>query len=87
MLGYSKEEAYAHLSQFLDKPCLERSNCNGIVLTIENSHVDHIVPQYIANTLEEIVKINQLGNLRLICSPCNLEKHKSLKYMTKEWVP
>lgn len=83
LLGYSKEEAYLHLSSFLNKPCLEQSSCNGIILNVENSHVDHIVPQHIANTLEEIVKINQLSNLRLICSPCNLKKHMSLKYVPK----
>jgi RNA ligase (TIGR02306 family) len=45
-----------------------------VVINLENSHIDHIVPLAQARTITDVISLNQLNNLRLICSKCNLKK-------------
>jgi len=71
MLGFSSQNLYKHLHQYIDKSCKE---CN-VIITLENSHIDHIKPKRLAKSKEDIIELNQLINLRLICSQCNLKKN------------
>lgn len=71
LLGYTPQELYAHLAAYLGRPC----QCCGAILTEDTLlHLDHIVPAGSARTEEEIIRLNQLENLRLICGSCNLKK-------------
>lgn len=71
MLGYSKTELSEHLCYWIDKPC---EICGLVEVQLQTSHIDHIIPISTANTEEEIVLLNQLKNLRLICAKCNMKK-------------
>lgn len=70
LLGYSPTELFHHLRKFVNKPCKE---C-GSPLAEFNKHLDHIIPIGSARTQEDIVRLNQLDNLRFICGYCNLKK-------------
>lgn len=71
ILGYNPIDLFNHLKVFLDKPC---EDCHSVTVDEKNSHIDHIKPIFLAESLEEIVEFNQLTNLRLICGRCNLLK-------------
>ena len=71
IVGYTQEQLADRLLPYLGKPC---ERCGGIVLTLDNSQIDHIIPLNTAKTREDIIRLNQLDNLRLICGPCNLSK-------------
>lgn len=75
MLPYTKEELREHLYKFLDKPCVI---CKEIILTIKNSHIDHIKPISLASTAIEIIEFSKLDNLRLLCRICNIKKSDKL---------
>jgi|ERR1035437_171607 5-methylcytosine-specific restriction endonuclease McrA len=74
LLGYSSRDLYFYLSQYIYKFC---EDCNVTILTWGNSHRDHIIPESVGKTKEEIIQLNQLCNLRLICGPCNIKKGDS----------
>lgn len=72
LLGFSAQDLYFHLKKYVGKKCLvckERTISMG-----KNSVIDHIIPICIAKTKNGIIMLNQLKNLRLICSECNLKK-------------
>lgn len=71
LLGYTPQALLDHLSMFLNKLCC---SCGNITITIANSHIDHIIPVKTIKTKEDVVTINSLDNLRLICAKCNLIK-------------
>ncbi len=71
LLGYSKQDLVNHIEQFVNKNCIA---CNQVKVILENSHIDHIKPISLASSLEEIIELNQLRNLRLICATCNHKK-------------
>lgn len=71
LLGYSPEKLNYHLSKWLDKPC---EICGSTVLKLSNCHIDHIIPISSAETKDQIIELNKLKNLRLLCPFCNLEK-------------
>jgi hypothetical protein len=77
-MGCSGKKLDQHFSEFLNKPCEEQIACKGTIITIDNSHTDHIVPLKTGKTLAAIKKLSKLRNLRLICIPCNLKKHDKL---------
>lgn len=77
-LGYSRYDLSNHLSKFVGVACVEKRKCDGVVLTLENSHIDHVMPVIWAESLEDVIRFNQLKNLRLICAPCN--RAKSVKF-------
>jgi len=67
-LGYTSHDLLNHLSPAIGHPCIL---CKSIILTWKNSEVDHITPLWTAFTMNDIIRLNQLGNLRLICAVCN----------------
>ena len=71
LLGYTPQELFDHLSPFLGQLCC---SCRNITITVANSHIDHIIPVKTIRTKEDIISINSLDNLRLICAKCNLIK-------------
>ncbi len=71
MLGYSNIELHNHLNPYLDKPC---ECCLNIILDLKCSNIDHIIPMCTAQTEDDVVRLNQLSNLRLICKKCNSDK-------------
>lgn len=68
LFDYGSVELQDKLLPYLGKPC---ELCRGVELSLENSEIDHIVPLCTVETLGEIVELNRLENLRLICKPCN----------------
>jgi len=84
LLGYTPKELYIHLMSFVNKPCVY-NKCNiEELITVENSQNDHIIPTCIAETKEDIIKLNQLNNLRLIHVECNLKKSPEDSQMKRE---
>lgn len=72
LLGYTPEALTSYLiGNFCGKPCVA---CGCVVITVEESHIDHIVPVVTAATEEDALRLNQLKNLRLICATCNQKK-------------
>ena len=80
-LGYTNTELYVHLSQWLEKPCVV---CGAVNVVLENSNIDHIAPMCLASSEDDIVRLNQLSNLRLICESCNLAKVSNDLQVKKE---
>lgn len=79
-LGFSPQVLYNHLMTYFENDCII---CND-TLTLYNYEIDHIVPIGMATTQEEIIMLNQIDNLRLICRTCNRRKSSSDKCMIKE---
>lgn len=79
LLGFTPKELFNHLSFYLDKPC-ELCKTSKVVFSENGNHMDHITPISFGNSLNDIIKLNQLNNLRLICPKCNLEKSNSYEY-------
>ena len=77
LLDYTLQDLCDHLNQFVDKPCLM---CQDTILTWENSHIDHIIPISTATNEDEILELNQLCNLQLLCAPCNVKKSDNLEF-------
>lgn len=73
LLGYSKRDAVKHIEQFINQNCII---CDNIKISLCNGEIDHIKPISLASSLEEIIELNQLYNLRLICIICNRKKGK-----------
>lgn len=71
LLGYSNIDLHNHLFVFLDKDC---QVCNNVIVKLDNSNIDHIVPVCVASSETDIINLNQLSNLRLICKSCNANK-------------
>lgn len=71
LLGYTPDELRDYLIPYVGKPC---ERCNDVTVQLGNSHIDHITPIRTATSREDILKLNALTNLRLICASCNLHK-------------
>jgi 5-methylcytosine-specific restriction endonuclease McrA len=71
LLGYTSAALREHLSKWLGRPC---EICSQVVLTIENCHIEHIKPLALARCDADVVQLNQLANLRLLCKECNKKK-------------
>lgn len=71
LLGYTKSALVSHLASSLGKPC---QVCEIEEIQLQTSHIDHITPISSARTEQEVIALNQLSNLRLICAKCNLKK-------------
>ena len=71
LLGYSCNDLESHLNTWLQKPC---EVCQKVMIELDTCHIDHIIPLVTAKTESDIVQLNQLSNLRLICAHCNLAK-------------
>ena len=75
LLKFTTEDLQAHRNSFLNKPCVCGIACGReTIITETNSHIDHIKPLVTAKTEEDIIILNSLENLRLICIDCNLCK-------------
>lgn len=74
LLGYSPAQLRVHLAQQLDKPCV----CCGDSMTLATCHIDHTMPLVTAATLREVLDLNRLDNLRVICAGCNLRKQAKI---------
>ena len=77
MLGYTPEDLHNHLIAYSSQLC---QRCKDEIITLANSHIDHIIPISWARNEEEIIQLNQLSNLRLICKECNNDKHDHLDF-------
>lgn len=73
LLGYMPQELWAHLEPYLGKHC--ECGC-GTIVELDSCHIDHIIPLLNARTEEELIELNALTNLRLICASCNLHREK-----------
>lgn len=71
MLKFNPQALNEHLSKYLNKFCMI---CCKKTIALDNSHIDHVKPTSLAKTEQEIIELNQLSNLRLICSTCNIKK-------------
>ena len=49
--------------------------CQDVIITFKNYEIDHIIAISLAVSIDEIIQLNQLEYLRLLCSKCNQEKH------------
>lgn len=75
LLGISKEALIAKRDSYMGKPCECGLACGGTtIITVENSHCDHIKPLNLVECYEDVIQFNQLENLRWICITCNLKK-------------
>lgn len=73
MLGYTPQELAAHL---------ERQFVKGMGWHNRDKwHIDHIVPISTAKTIEDVIALNQLSNLRPLWAQDNLRKSDKLEYM------
>lgn len=73
ILGYSAIELFWHLNQYIDKPC---DDCKLVIINRQTCCIDHLYPIGSAETIADVISLNQLNNLRLICRQCNLAKIK-----------
>jgi hypothetical protein len=71
LLGYSPMDLYKHLSEYLGKAC---EVCKLTVVSRKNCHIDHKIALMAGKTEGDILVLNRLSNLRLICATCNLRK-------------
>ena len=71
LVGLTPEDVAHRLLPFLGGPCPE---CRVVVLTLRSAEIDHIVPLASAQTNDEVLQLNRLDNLRLICRRCNRSK-------------
>jgi len=76
ILGYTRDDLFNRLNPYLGNLC---ERCNLVILTLKNTHIDHIIPLVVAITNEDVVKLNQLVNLRLICWLCNQKKGNKIE--------
>lgn len=78
ILGFTPENLKDHFDKFIGKLCIV---CENVQIELNNSNLDHIIPMCSATSEEEVIILNQLNNLRLICVKCNSNKIKDdLKY-------
>lgn len=73
LLGYSPYELYAHLGPSLGTLCIMCLRCK---LNLKNSHIDHITLLSRAKNKVDVIYLNRLDNLRLVCGPCNMRRQK-----------
>lgn len=71
LLGYTPVELHEHLVKYLGQPCV---CCNIAVVSMESCHLDHKIPICTASSTEDVLQLNRLSNLRLICPKCNMMK-------------
>ena len=75
LLGKTPEDYQKHFESFMGKPCVCGIACgNKTIIIKDNYHDDHIIPNILANTLEELVELNQPENFQRICKSCNMSK-------------
>jgi 5-methylcytosine-specific restriction endonuclease McrA len=83
-VGYTKNDLLEHLLGYLWLPCEEKVGCDGDVLTLENFHIDHTVALRRCESIKDVIRLNQLDNLRLICKKCNWKKSSHLPLQVGE---
>jgi 5-methylcytosine-specific restriction endonuclease McrA len=71
LLGYDRAALLHHLNPYLSRSCVR---CNLVTIDLTNSHIDHILPLAGCQSNEDVIRLNQLTNLRLICRTCNQAK-------------
>lgn len=71
LVGYSPEDLYNHLRKYIGKKC---GWCGTEIYNWMNCSIDHIIPLHTAKTKEDVLKLNELSNLRLLHFDCNLKK-------------
>lgn len=72
-LGYKPEEFVAHIEKQFVKG-MSWSN-------MHKWHIDHIVPISTAKTIEEVIALNQLSNLRPLWSKDNMKKNDNIEFL------
>ncbi len=77
ILNYSQKYFANHMLSYVNQPC---ERCKLTIITINNSQIDHIKPVSMAKTELDVIWLNQLSNLRLICTKCNREKSDHLEF-------
>lgn len=79
ILGYTREDLATRRDFFMNKPCCDGRACGGKTIITESiSHIDHIIPLITCKNEEDVIRLNQLENLRWICAPCNLSKNDTI---------
>ena len=68
LLGYAPSELCDHLTAFVGRAC---PLCRDTILTLDNAEIDHVVPLCHARTEADVLRLNALRNLRMLCRPCN----------------
>lgn len=82
LLGYAPQDLNNKMVSYINSVCEE---CNITIIDINNSAMDHIIPMCSASSKEDIIKLNQLNNLRLICRHCNsIKLSQDLKFKKKQ---
>ena len=83
ILGYTPQDLSNYLSKWFSKPC---EICDEVIISNspKNYHTDHIIPIASSASYEDVIRLNQLVNLRLICKKCNQKKNKFDKIYIKE---
>ena len=76
MLDITKEQFSDHFLQYIDQLC---ERCKSVIISINNSEIDHIIPICMSKTRKDVIRLNQLSNLRLICKSCNREKRDKIE--------
>lgn len=78
LMQISATDFFTHMmNEYHNKPCVV---CKIALVTIKDSHIDHIIPISQATTIEDVVRLNQISNLRLICPLCNMKKGDRLDF-------
>ena len=72
ILGIQPEEFISHFVKYIGNPC---EVCNKPY--DGTFQIDHIEPRARAATEQDVLRLNQLDNLRVICRACNLKKGDS----------
>ena len=65
--------------KYINQLCT-RCNCVTISEDSKNYECDHIIPICLASTRKEILYLNRLKNIRLICKKCNQEKRDKIEH-------
>ena len=70
-LPYTRVQLRGHLMHYIDEPC--EGGC-GELVTLAGAHIDHITPLSSARSEKDVIRLNALSNLRLLCGRCNMRK-------------
>ncbi len=84
LLEYTPQEIHGYLSQYLGKPC---EVCKECEISLDSCHLDHITPVCTANSLQDVIKLSEMVNLRLICPDCNLKKGPKYEHPRSQSFP
>lgn len=76
LIGYTPTELRDYLMPYVGEPCVR---CGETTIQLDNAHIDHITPIRTAESREDVLRLNALANLRLICALCNLTKQGQIE--------